>query len=266
MRDKPLLVLPPRYTEDSIALGGAAVRAGWDVERLMGWRVADWMAGRDAAVYGEPLFVAAVAEALGILALEPPAAWLTTLPAEFRLRKIEMMSLGEVREWPGRAFIKPAVDKGLAARVYESGAELPEVGVWPESTLVMISEVVEWEVEWRCFVLEREVVTASAYWRRGRLARSAEGEWEWDDAEEGEALAFARRVLGDSRVRLPPAVVVDVGRLADGRWAVIEANSAWGSGIYGCDPGRVLGVVRRGCVRAATAADREWVVERGYGG
>jgi len=32
MSNKPLLVLPPRYTEDSIALIGAANRAGWDVD------------------------------------------------------------------------------------------------------------------------------------------------------------------------------------------------------------------------------------------
>jgi hypothetical protein len=32
----PMLMLPPRYTPDSIALWEAATAAGWDVERLHG--------------------------------------------------------------------------------------------------------------------------------------------------------------------------------------------------------------------------------------
>jgi hypothetical protein len=31
---------------------------------------------------------------------------------------------------------------------------------------------------------------------------------------------------------LPSACVVDVGRLSNGEWAVIEANQAYASGIY----------------------------------
>jgi hypothetical protein len=48
------------------------------------------------------------------------------------------------------------------------------------------------------------------------------------------------QLLADSRVGLPPACVVDVGRIAGRGWAVIEANSVWGAGIYGCDPVAVL--------------------------
>jgi hypothetical protein len=223
------------------------------------------MAERDVAVYGEPLFVAAVADALDILALEPTPAWLVELPKEYQRRNVRLMRLDEARAAiRSRTFVKPAVDKCFAARVYESAADLPPIDVWPEHTLVYVSEVVAWDVEWRCFVLNREVVTASPYWRQGRLARLESGEWESSNEEEREALAFAARVLADSRVSLPPAVVLDVGQLADGRWAVIEANSAWGAGLYGCDPAKILPVVRRGCVKvtAATAEDRKWIVER----
>ena len=55
------LVLPPRYTSDSIAVSKAAVRAGLEVERLPGWRVPDWLRGRDVVLYGELLFAAVVA-------------------------------------------------------------------------------------------------------------------------------------------------------------------------------------------------------------
>jgi hypothetical protein len=39
-------------------------------------------------------------------------------------------------------------------------------------------------------------------------------------------------------------VVVDVGLTAGG-WAVVEANAAWASGGYACDPDAVLDVVIR---------------------
>ena len=41
-----------------------------------------------------------------------------------------------------------------------------------------------------------------------------------------------------------------VGVIAGRGWAVIEQNSAWGSGIYGCDPEQVLQVLRFAAVRA----------------
>lgn len=39
-------------------------------------------------------------------------------------------------------------------------------------------------------------------------------------------------------------VVLDIGTISGRGWAVVEANAAWGSGIYGCDPMEVLGVIR----------------------
>jgi len=64
------------------------------------------------------------------------------------------------------------------------------------------------------------------------------------DEELTEAEQFIRTVLADSRVDLPRATVLDVGVITGRGWAVIEQNSAWGSGIYGCDPEEVLEVLR----------------------
>jgi hypothetical protein len=68
-------------------------------------------------------------------------------------------------------------------------------------------------------------------------------------------------VLADADVELPPAVVVDVGRMEGHGWGVVEANPAWASGLCGCDPAGVLPVLRRAAVsRGAVAeADRRWV-------
>ncbi|MCC7248039.1 MAG: ATP-grasp domain-containing protein [Lysobacter sp.] len=58
-------------------------------------------------------------------------------------------------------------------------------------------------------------------------------------------------LLADPRVAFPQATVLDVGTLTDGRWACVEQNAAWGAGIYGCDPERVLAVVRAACHKRA---------------
>jgi hypothetical protein len=43
---------------------------------------------------------------------------------------------------------------------------------------------------------------------------------------------------------MPAALVLDVGVIRDVGPAVVEANTASGAGIYGCDPREVLEVLR----------------------
>ena len=68
--------------------------------------------------------------------------------------------------------------------------------------------------------------------------------------EEYELVEFINNVLADNRVKLPVAAVLDVGVIQGRGWAVVEQNAAWGSGIYGCDPVRVLEVLRYATVSA----------------
>jgi len=239
--------------------------AGWSVERLPSWRAPEWLREEDVVLYGEPLFAAVVGEELGLALLEPPFHWLATLTAEHLRREVRFATLWEARQLLQPAFVKPADDKCFLAGVVSSGQQLPGEDVLPGETPVLIAEPVRWEVEFRCFILEGEVVAISPYLRRGELARSSNGSWEDDRTEQ--ARAFGQGVVSDSSVALPPAVVMDVG-IIDGReWAVIEANAAWGSGIYGCDPAAVLRVVRRACLARdrVSAADRRWIVERSAG-
>ena len=52
------------------------------------------------------------------------------------------------------------------------------------------------------------------------------------------------RLLDDPRVDIPAALVLDAGVIRDVGPAVVEANTASGAGIYGCDPREVLEVLR----------------------
>lgn len=259
----PTLVLPPRYTSDTNAMWKAAIAAGWEVERLPNWRPPESLASADPVLYGEPLFAAAVADALSLVLIEPPPDWTVRLPWRYRQREIRFTTLAAVRRGHRPAFVKPADDKCFPARVYASGVELPTEEVLPGTTPVLVSEHVAFDVEFRCFALEGELATSSPYMRCGELAQADDGTWPAGHDELRGAVSFARRVLDDPAVTCPPTFVLDVGTI-DGGWAVVEANAAWGSGLYGCDPSRVLSVLRRASIQRSrlTEEDRLWVARQ----
>ncbi len=236
----PTLVLTPRFTEDSQALWRAAGLLGWSVERLKTWRVPAELADvPEPVLYLEALFGPTLAEQFGLRLLEPPMDWLPRLPAEHRRRDIRLMTLAEAREIAEPVFVKPPNDKSFPAAVH-TGATLPTE--YPDDLPVLVSEIVEWEKEFRCFVLNRELRTHSVYLRNGELQR--ENEFRSSESEDVEVIAYVRSILADHRVELPRTAVLDVGAIKGKGWAVVEQNSAWGSGIYGCDPTEVLEVLR----------------------
>jgi hypothetical protein len=242
----PTLLLSARQTDDAQLLWRACITAKWDVVRVHGWQVPSLRAS-DVVVYGEPLFAQHVAQTLGLRLVEPPLDWLPRLPARWRGRDVELTALADARKVGQRAFIKPADAKCFDARVYSSGAELPAPGPLPEDLPVLVQEVVDWTMEFRCFVLDRGVAAVSAYWRDGKLAKSDDGVWTATDKEIEEASRFCKSVLLESAVSIPEAVVLDVGMIRNHGWAVVECNAAFASGIYGCDPVAVLPVLRRAC-------------------
>jgi hypothetical protein len=236
----PTLILTPRQTGDKQLLWQAATRLGWAVERLGGWRVPPHLCALDEPVlYAEALFGPDLARQLGIRLLSPPDAWLTTLPLEYTSRSIRLTTLGAARTIASPAFIKPPGDKTFPAQSY-TGDTLPQG--YDDDMPVLVSDLVEWNIEYRCFILDRALQTCCLYSRRGELQH---GQDFASTPEEDAALQrFIAQMLADPRVDLPRATVLDVGTLADGRWACVEQNAAWGAGIYGCDPERALAVIR----------------------
>lgn len=245
----PTLILTPRFTDDSQALWRAASRLSWSVERLSSWRIPDNLrATPEPVLYGEALFGPALAEQLGLTLLSPAEDWLVRLPQEYKLRQITMQTLGQARLNPAPAFVKPPNDKSFPASVY-CGHELP--GEFDDAMPVLVSDVVQWAAEFRCFILDRTLQTASVYSRFGELQH--EQGFVSSSEENSELKAFVQRLLDDQRVDLPEAIVLDVGKLVDGGWACVELNGAWGAGIYGCDPMAVLPVLARASRKLAGA-------------
>lgn len=176
---------------------------------------------------------------LGLAMAEPPDDWLPTLPEEYRKRSVRLTTLGEARTNLNPRFVKPPNDKSFPAAVCR-GPDLPRE--FPDEMPVLSAEVVEWAIEFRCFILDRQMRTFSVYLRDGVLQK--ENGYESTEAEDAEVREFVGRMLADPRVRLPRAVVLDVGVIHGRGWAAVELNSAWGAGIYGCDPVEVLEVIR----------------------
>lgn len=247
----PTLLLTPRYTDDAQALWRAAGRLGWRVERLHGWRVPeDLLTVPEPVLYVEVLTAHAIAEQFHLRLLEPPEDWLPQLPERYRKRRIRMMTLAEARQLEERSFVKPPNDKSFAAGVYR-GHELPDQ--YDPALHVLVSDVVEWEMEFRCFILDRKLKTFSIYLRNGELQQ--EQGFASSNEEDAQLTSFVETILSDPEVALPRTAVLDVGIIRGRGWAVVEQNAAWGAGIYGCDPAAVLKVLRYAAVPTSAGDD-----------
>ena len=243
------LLLSSRFTEDNQGLWRAAVNLGWNVERVRGVTVPEGLADPEIVIYVESLFAPTIADSLGLTLIDPPDDWLVRLPSEYRQRDLRLTTLGDARRLTEPKFIKPPNEKSFEAKVYRSGIELPVE--FDDSTAVLIAEPVTFEIEYRCFVLNRMVRTMSPYLRGGQLAKASG--FSSPEGEAAEAREYASRLMADQSVGFPQAVVLDIGKIANRGWAAVELNGAWGSGIYGCVPSAALEVIRHAVVRKASS-------------
>ncbi|MFI1251824.1 ATP-grasp domain-containing protein [Streptomyces anulatus] len=208
--------------------------------------------GHAVHLHAGPSFADVVAPALGIALLEAPADWLARLPRALTQRDIRAMTIAEAYRLRRPAFVKSPNDKSISALVYADGSRLPGPDAVDPATVVLVSDVMTFAVEYRLHLLDGAVHAAGQYAEAGRLRLGP---------PDGDALAFGQDVLAAAGETLPSAIVVDVGRDDEGRWAVIEPNAAWASGCYSADPDRALETVLRaaGPATALSPHDRAFV-------
>ncbi|MFI2783443.1 ATP-grasp domain-containing protein [Streptomyces sp. ALB3] len=243
-----VLVLPPRLTASARTLRESARLRGVRTVQLPDHEVPQGLRGVGAYLHAGPSFADAVAPALGIAPLEAPADWLARLPVPFVRREVRAVPIGEAYGLRRPVFVKSPNDKSIPALVYADGSRLPGPDAVDPETLVLVSDVVTFEEEYRLYLLDGQVHTGSRYATRGRLhlAPLSTG-----------ALAFGADLLAARGHTLPSAIVVDVGLTDAGRWAVVEANAAWACGCYASDPDRALDVVLRAAGPVARLAERD---------
>ena len=190
-----ILVTSPRITPDSTALMQAAQNSGQKAMRLPTFRPVPDLKGASISVYGEPLFAIILSSKLDHVVLEPTSDWLSNLPKEYTQREIQNITIGEARKRKEPTFVKNADGmKAFEAQVYPSGQDLPSSEFYPDDYEVIVSEPVVWEVEYRCFVMERKLITMSIYYRHGELAKSSDGSWMDNIEDSSQALNSVRKL------------------------------------------------------------------------
>jgi hypothetical protein len=215
---------------------------------------------QDLVLYGDLQFGNDVRTALRLALIEPTNDWLPSLPRHFRRRKVAIGRLAEARLLRGPAFVKPAREKSFPGRVYADGSEIDPQLTYAEDLPVLVAEPVNFNLEVRLFVSEREVTAWSIYARHGVSLR-LQPKGPAGNSEVEAALSFARELLGDTTVPVPPAVTIDVGLIEGRGWAVVEANAVWASSLYWADPERVLPVLARASrsIDSVNSHDGLWI-------
>jgi hypothetical protein len=228
----PTLILSPRYSQDSNDLLRAINRTKgeWGSYRAIRYQPPDL--DDDCCVFGEVLFCDIMAERMNLGLLEPPPDWLITMGARFGpdvlKRWVMACSADALKEVQTRAFFKPASDKVFQYGIYEKGSDVPLRHVDPKCPC-LVSEVVDFDIEVRLYLLNRKVLAYDYY----RLIGETTGENTEEKAYAG-AIEFITTILESSiDLDLPSAVVVDVGHMEGRGWGLVEANALFASGLYG---------------------------------
>jgi hypothetical protein len=158
-----------------------------------------------------------------------------------------MMEFGDL-DWPLKqdTFIKCVDIKWLEARVYKVG-EKPS-SQWQgmqDHDKILVQDPINFIHEVRCFVLDREVKTMSYYRKDKEFCPEnipnmpPENHSVWLQALVYNLTAPDMREI----TKFPNGVVLDFGQDDCGHWHFIEANEAWASGLYDCDPSKVFDVI-----------------------
>ena len=238
----PSFICSSRYTIDSQILRKTAQSLGWETLRLDGNTIPEWFDPPDAEI---ALFYTAphafdIANQLGRTLVGCNPDWTVNLLPELLNRELHQTTLKNALRIAQSQFVKHSVSKVFPAAVYDVDKLANETTKIHRDSLVHVGEPVKFECEFRCFVARKQVNTISPYVYDGQIVSDYDSFPTVPDAELNDVRAFAKTVLNHPDVSSPDAFVLDVGIIRDRGWAVVESNECWASGIYACDPIRVL--------------------------
>jgi len=173
--------------------------------------------GPEALVYG---YIGDVHSALKKIGLPMPKP--LDYPEELRAflgRDFREGFLGEIRDTPvpKGVFVKPQEHKVFTGFVYYGNRDRLRIATYPDETPVYYSDVVDFISEYRCFVLDGDLLDVRIY----------KGDW---------SVAPNRKVV-EAAVRSyksgPRAYAIDFGITSDGKTLLVEANDGFALGSYG---------------------------------
>ncbi|MFZ4927578.1 ATP-grasp domain-containing protein [Chryseobacterium sp. Mn2064] len=241
---KNIIALSPIYTDDSNNLKKASLNSPYELNRFNAkWNVPEEFRADVVAVYGEDIYAEIVAEQCNLTLTKPDDNWLSKISEEFTKRKI---AYGKLKDFvhEENIFIKCSDFKSFKAGVFDKVTNIKGFETLDPESMVFTSEVVEWELEVRCFVLNNEIKTYSSYWRNDVFDTH-----ELSEKEKNDMFGFFRSFIQKYSSTLPVAIVLDFGIIKGKGWALIEANPAWCSGLYACDAEKALQVIAKSCIK-----------------
>jgi hypothetical protein len=178
-----------------------------------------------------------------------PARWFAGLPAAVTGRRLAVLTVGQLQK--GEVPLAQIRLVKLASAKYRNFAATPTVdarqaaeavraaGLPPSSELLVADDYLDCHSEYRTFTAHRQVLASSPYVVDGE-SWSPQLTWHKASFHE-EAAQFVTDVLQQLHDDdVPPSCVLDVARLPDGRFVLLEVNTSWGAGLYGCEPSGVL--------------------------
>ena len=239
------VILDSFYSVDSNEIWAAAFKNKWNAVRTN--NLQQLKTNEDLFFYMGTERSGDLAKKLNCELISPALDWLVNLPHRYRSRTVKSLPWSEARVSTAPGFYKPADDKWFQAKIYESGrAIIPCSEEIDPNEVVIYSDPVKFIKEFRFFVLDRKPLTGSLYAIDGRISKTNEG-WIIDEENYKNALEFVTQFCEDSRVEMPRSLVIDVGLLDYGTWAVVESNPSHAAGLYSSDPDLALL-----CIQAAT--------------
>lgn len=241
---KNLIALSPIYTDDSNNLKKASLNSPYQLNRFNGkWNVPEAFRDDVIAVYGEDIYAEIVTEQCGLTLTKPDDNWLSGISKTYTKRKI---SYGPLKDFvhEENIFIKCSDFKSFKAGVFDQVKNIRGFDSLDPEIMVFTSEVVEWELEVRCFVLHNGIKTHSSYWRNNTFDTAP-----LSGTEQRELYVFFNDFIKRYAGTLPAAIVLDFGIIKGKGWALIEANPAWCSGLYACDAEKALEVIVKSCIK-----------------
>ena len=219
------LVIPAGEDVERDAVAAAWAELGGAVCPLdRFWEPSLDLQARSVCLYGNIIFCEILAQALGVQLVSPVDDLIISLPRQHRGRQMLKLSLAEIDRLEYPCFVKPVQPKLFTAGVFQHTLEVELATKGLDSTTeVVVSEVVDFCAEARTFIHGSSILDIAMYQGAGELTSARE-------------LATEIAQLPG----MPLSYVLDLGRLEDGSWAVVEFNPAWGAGLNGCSAPLVI--------------------------
>jgi hypothetical protein len=217
------LVLPDKADPERDSVAKAWEDNNGNVLRLGKFWETPILEPHTVRLYGNDTFCLVLEQKLGLTLVSPSDNLLVVIDRKWTGRNIRIQMLREALQTTFPQFVKPLVPKVFRASVFHTTQELQdECTGLDASTPVLVSEIIDIHAEARAFILDGTVQTCALYEGRGNV---------------DEGYQFATDFVNTHQQLLPQTCVIDVGRLDNGQWIIIEANATWGAGLNGCDSG-----------------------------